>query len=306
VKRYLFKTVIILGERDEEVKNKTKPELGDFFTGKLVKSLLIDSNPRLKPFFEKTSGSTPKLIHVTPLYVERFESGKLCVKCVHSFRDKAGFGKFSFYVGFVEADAMTSPALDDVYTALLNLSGRHRFTARVFDVELVSAESVDVDKEANGAVEALMRSGKIRVVFSSPTLLRDPFRVGKYKSLTPTPLNIFSTPVYVNLCIMGRLKWRSFIKTLIVIHRLLGEPYSIHRTTKVIRIKYEKSKKPIPALIGYVNLYLNKHYQDHYTAKGIDTKTLLKETFATTLTLGTGTSRATGFGHTTITTSSGS
>ncbi|MEM1829681.1 MAG: hypothetical protein QXV79_03475, partial [Thermofilaceae archaeon] len=64
--------------------------------------------------------------------------------------------------------------------------------------------------------------------------------------------------------------------------------------------------KPIPALIGYVNLYLNKHYQDHYTAKGIDTKTLLKETFATTLTLGTGTSRATGFGHTTITTSSGS
>jgi len=37
------------------------------FTGKLVKSILIDANPRLKEAFEKSSGSEPKLIHITPL-----------------------------------------------------------------------------------------------------------------------------------------------------------------------------------------------------------------------------------------------
>ncbi|MEM0239687.1 MAG: hypothetical protein QXT00_08700, partial [Ignisphaera sp.] len=62
-----------------------------------------------------------------------------------------------------------------------------------------------------------------------------------------------------------------------------------------------EDKKPIPALIGYINLYLNKHYQDLYTAKGTNTQTLLEETLATTLTLGIGTSRATGFGHIIIT-----
>ncbi|MEM1831177.1 MAG: hypothetical protein QXJ97_06560 [Desulfurococcaceae archaeon] len=55
-------------------------------------------------------------------------------------------------------------------------------------------------------------------------------------------------------------------------------------------------------VIGYVNLYLNKHYLDLYTAKSVDTEALLEETFATALTLGIGTSRATGFGHTKITT----
>ncbi|MEM0368929.1 MAG: CRISPR system precrRNA processing endoribonuclease RAMP protein Cas6 [Desulfurococcaceae archaeon] len=305
MERYLFKAVITLREVDEELRSETKPGLGEFFTGKLVKSLLIDGNPKLKPFFKKSSGSAPKLIHVTPLYVEKFVNGKIRLKCIHTFRNKVFFNKFSFYVGFIDIDAKNSPSIDNVYNALLNISGRHRFTTRVFDVELVSAESIDVEEEAIRAVESLMEIGKIRLVFSSPTLLRDPFRSGKYKSLTPTPINIFSTPVYVNLYITRKLNQKLFIKTLVVIHRLLSEPYSIHRTTKIVHVKYEEGKNPIPTLIGYVNLYFNKHYQNQYTAKGIDTKTLLKETFATTLTLGTGTSRATGFGHITITTPSG-
>ncbi|MEM1606480.1 MAG: hypothetical protein QXW41_09570 [Fervidicoccaceae archaeon] len=71
----------------------------------------------------------------------------------------------------------------------------------------------------------MVKTGKIRVVFASPTLLRDPFRAGKYKSLTPSPMNIFSTPVYVNLYAEGRLRWGLLVKTLLVIHRLLSEPY---------------------------------------------------------------------------------
>ncbi|MEM1703191.1 MAG: CRISPR system precrRNA processing endoribonuclease RAMP protein Cas6 [Zestosphaera sp.] len=301
MERYLFKAVVMIRERVEARSTWERPGSGDFFTGKLVKSLLIDGNPRLKPFFEKEAGSAPKLIHVTPLYIEKFEKGKPRIRCIHSFREGKGFTRFIFYVGFVKSDAVTSPTMDAVYSALLNLSNRHRFGDRFFDVDLVSVESIDVNREAEKAVEALMISGKIKLVFSSPTLLRDPFRTGKHKSLTPTPMNIFSTPVYINLYITGKLRQSTFIKTLITIHKLLSEPHSIHNTVKVIQVKYEEDKNPIPALIGYINLYLNRHYQDQYTAKGIDTKTLLKETFTTILALGTGTSRAIGFGHTIIT-----
>ncbi|MEM0285408.1 MAG: CRISPR system precrRNA processing endoribonuclease RAMP protein Cas6 [Sulfolobales archaeon] len=301
MEKYLFKVVVTVNEGAENRGSGGRPR-ADSFTGKLVKSLLIDGNPRLKPFFEKASGGSPKLVHITPLYIERVESGKLHVRCVHSIKYVDGSSRYSFYVGFIETATAVSPTFDDVYDAIINLSGRRRFGANVFDVGLISAESVDVVREAKKAVSDLARFGKIRVVFASPTLLRDPFRIGKYKSLTPTPMNVFSTPIYVNLHTMGRLKWRSFIETLIIIHRLLNEPYSIHKTIKVIRLKYEEGKNPIPALIGYVNLYLNKHYLDLYTAKGVDTGALLEETFATALALGVGTSRATGFGHTKITT----
>jgi len=301
MEKYLLRAVVMVKERAENRGGGGRSR-ADSFTGKLVKSLLIDGNPRLKPFFEKTSGSAPKLVHVTPLYIEIVESGKLRTKCIHSLRYVNGSSRYSFYVGFIETSTIISPAFDDVYDAILNLSGRRRFGANVFDVDLISAESVDVVREAKKAVSDLARFGKIRVVFASPTLLRDPLRIGKHKSLTPTPMNVFSTPVYVNLYLTGKLKQKNLIRTLIILHRLLNEPYSIHKTIKVIRLKYEEGKTPIPALIGYVNLYLNKHYLDLYTAKGMNTEALLEETFATALTLGIGTSRATGFGHTKITT----
>ncbi|MEM1696122.1 MAG: CRISPR system precrRNA processing endoribonuclease RAMP protein Cas6 [Desulfurococcaceae archaeon] len=301
MKRYAFRVVVALTSNSRG----GNPGSKHVFTGKLVKSLLIDGNPRLKPFFEKTMGSAPKLVHVSPLYVEKVEDGRLRVKCLHTVEHALSFNRHVFYVGFAETETGVSPSLDDVYEALLNLSGRHRFASWFFNAELVSAELVDVEKEADKAVEHLVKSGKIRVVFASPTLLRDPFRAGKYKSLVPTVMNIFSTPVYVNLYTEGRLSWRNYVKTLLVIHRLLSEPYSVHSTTRVVHVKYEENKKPTPALIGYVNLYLNKHYHDHYTTRGVNPQHLLREAFATMLTLGTGTSRATGFGHTTITSPSG-
>ncbi|MEM1703598.1 MAG: CRISPR system precrRNA processing endoribonuclease RAMP protein Cas6 [Zestosphaera sp.] len=300
MERYLFKVVVTVRESVEDWSNGRRLGAGEFFTGKLVKSLLIDGNPRLRPFFEKASGGVPKLVHVTPLYIERVVDRKLRMKCIHTLRDSMGFTRFSFYVGFVESTTVASPTMDEVYSALLNLSGRHRFRTSIFDVELISVEAIDVVREVKRVVSSLSKLGKVKIVFSSPTLLRDPFRVGKHKSLTPTPINIFSTPIYINLYLLGRLRWRLLIRTLIVLHRLLSEPYSIYKTVKIIQVKYNEDKGPIPALAGYVNLYLNKHYQDQYTTTGIDTEALLEETFATTLALGTGTSRATGFGHTII------
>lgn len=281
---------------------------GVLFTGKLVKSLLIDAEPRLKKFFEKTYGNAPKLIHVTPLYMyirsNKVDKRRKVINCVYSYvRDSDGravrikvCGKYTFYVGFVESEAMESPRFNEVYNALLNLSGRHRFKNQDFSVELVSAEVVDVHGNVKNVVKDFVETGKIRVVFASPTLLRDPLRSGKHKSFTPTPMNIFSTPVYINLYLTGRFRQKYILRILTILHRVLNEPYSIYRTVKLRWVKYEEDKNPIPTLVGYVNLYINKTYYDEYS-KRVDVSTLLEELLLTITSLGTGTSRATGFGH---------
>lgn len=308
MEKHLLKVSVLLGNIKAEEHTEDRHGRGGgcrrsstVFTGKLVKSLLIDGNPALRRFFEKTAGAAPKLVHVTPLYVE---SSK--VRCVHYFGDVTGNIRYAFYVGFIEADNYDSPRFDDVYRALVNVNGRHRFRDSHLDVELLSVESIDVNRASERVVSDLLRTGKVRVVFASPTLLRDPFRRGKHKSLVPTPMNIFSTPVYVNLYLSGRLRQRLFIKALLVLHRLLNEPHSAFRTTRIIKVKYDDGKNPIPALIGYVNLYLNRSYHEHYATKGLSVESLLRETLTTMLTVGTGTSRATGFGHITFTTPSGS
>lgn len=237
---------------------------------------------------------------MTPLYLEH---GK--IKTIHRVGEVKAGGRYSFYVGFAETEVVDSPSFDAVYNALLNTTGRHKFGDLVLDVELVSLESIDVLQQGRETVTGLKSTGKIRVVFASPTLLRDPFRAGKHKSLIPTPLNIFSTPLYVNLYLSGELSQRVYLTRLIILHRLLNEPHSVHKTTRVVKIRYDASKNPIPTLIGYVNLYLNSSYYDHYTRRNINVDAMLEETLATMLALGTGTSRATGFGHVTVTPTSG-
>lgn len=296
--KYLLKVSVFISRNEERQSEKTRVKKKNedaVFTGKLVKSLIIDANPVLKKFFEKTPGGVPKLVHITPLYVEL---GK--VRCIHSLSGIDDGGRFTFYVGFIESETTDSPSFNDIYNAVLNITGRHRFRDKVLNIELLSIESVDVNSNVKDIVSGLIKNGKLKVIFASPTLLKDPFRVSKHKSLTPTPINIFSTPVYINLYLSGRLKQKPFIRTLIILHRLLNEPYSIHRTVKVIKIKYDEDKNPIPALIGYVNLFFNKEYYEQYTSRGINIEKLLQETLSTMLTLGTGTSRATGFGHVAI------
>ncbi|MEM1528026.1 MAG: CRISPR system precrRNA processing endoribonuclease RAMP protein Cas6 [Zestosphaera sp.] len=307
MERHLFKATVTIRE---SVANAKRPKdlervRGEgVFTGKLVKSLVIDGNPLLKSFFEKVSGSAPKLIHVSPLYIERVINGRKQVKCIHRYGDVYSnrTAKYCFYVGLVESSVVRSPTSDEVYRALLDLSGCHQFRTHVLHVELLSVEAMDVAREARKVMSYLNTLGKVKVVFSSPTLLRDPFRGGKHKSLIPTPINMFSTPVYINLFLTGKFRQRTLTRMLITLHRLLNEPYSIYKTVRVMLVKYHEDKNPIPALIGYVNLFLNRHYYEQYVSRGIDLGVLLEETFSTMLTLGTGTSRATGFGHITITT----
>jgi len=277
------------------------------FTGKLVKSLLIDANPDLKPVFKKTSGPEPKLIHITPLY----EANNDRIRCIYSQarREPAkGNGKkpkvnpvqlkgrYRFYIGFVESGRL---GFDAVFNAVMNLSGSHIFSNKVFNVEVLAIKSVDVEKHVRDIVHALTggnSKAKLRVVFASPTQLRDPFRLSKYKSFAPISISIFSTPVYIYLYLARRLRQEEFYNTVIMMHRVLNEAHTVNDTVRKVWVLYESGKNPIPALIGYVNLHVNHDYYKRYS-KRYQIEDFLTEIFKIMATLGTGTSRATGFGH---------
>jgi len=278
------------------------------FTGKLVKSLLIDANPRLKEAFEKSSGSEPKLVHITPLY----ESVDGKVRCVYSQArwNGAGWearwvridGRYWFYIGLVEAGTRPGPGAEDIFRAVADIGGRHVFSGHAFDVELLRSTSIDVASVARGLVQGLKGGrGVLRVVFSSPTLLRDPFRSSRFKSLVPVPANIFSTPLYTLLYLSGRLSQRGLRALSILMHRLFSEAHTLYDTTRKAWVYYERGKNPIPAVTGYVNLHLNQEYYEKYSSK-YQLGELLEEVFKTMTALGTGTSRAAGFGHTALST----
>jgi len=281
---------------------------GYLFTGKLVKSFLIDANPKLKTLFIKTKGITPKLIHITPLF--KIENGK--VKCIYSEAKnlkKNGRevkiitpitvnGTYTFYIGFLERahkeGFKDSLSFEEIYNTLLDINGVHVFKKTKFRVELLSINIVDVHRLSETLAKDTIGNGKVRIIFASPTLLRDPLRTSKHKSLLASPLNIFSTPVFIHLYVSGTYIKKKYMKTLLLLHRLLNEPYSIYDTVHIKWIYYEKN--PIPTIIGYINLHLNKSYYEIYSRK-YDIENLLKTIYTYMLTLGTGTSRATGFGH---------
>jgi len=278
------------------------------FTGKLVKSLIVDVNPKLKEVFKKIRGVEPKLIHITPLY----ELNGRKIKCVYSSAElDSNYGVrrvskvlingiYDFYLGLVDDGSNDYLEFDEVYKTLLNVSGTHKFSGHDFIVELISLKVVNIERITFDVIRNLFRDGVMKVIFSSPTMLRDPFRSHKYKSLIPIPLNVFSTPLYIYLILTGRMNMKNYLKTLIKIHKLLNETHSIlskdhhDAIVKVRHIYYEKGKI-LPAITGYVNYRLNKSVVIENELEGMEE--VLYELIKLMATLGTGTSRATGFGH---------
>jgi CRISPR-associated endoribonuclease Cas6 len=288
---YLIKTTVMISSKWN----------APLFTGKLVKSFLIDVNPKLKEYFRKVRGLEPKLIHISPLY----ESVNNRVRCVYSTaeldRDKVKKlgkvsinGTYTFYVGFTQTS--NGLTFDMIYNTLLNLSDNYIFSNSKFTVELVNTNVINVEVIASEVTTSLFSDKEVSIVFSSPTLLRDPFRRGKYKSLIPTPLNVFSTPLYIYLILTGKYSMKNYYKTLIMIHRLLSETHSIFpkygmKPSINIRHIYYDEGKIIPALTGYVNYKLNTDEVNN------NLREVIQQLIKITTTLGTGTSRASGFGH---------
>lgn len=255
------------------------------YTAKLVKRILIDGSAggavNLEEAFRPSSA--PKLVHITPLYSD--VGGK--TKLVY-YTDMLDNGRYYFFVGGVYCPRQypRAPSAFEIIDALANASPVISMGGRRFYVLVQSIESVDVESTSEKALEALNDTGRLRIVFASPTLLRDPLVRAKHKSLVPTPLNIFSTPVYILHTLNGN---PGRLKVLLKLHRIFGVPHTYLETLRIVRVLYRKN--PIPALAGYVNLHLNPPKIPP------DLEDLIKETLTLMQALGTGTSRATGFGH---------
>jgi len=279
------------------------------FTGRLVKSILIESEPSLKRFFEKKMGDAPKLLHITPLY--KINGDK--IECIYSrvVLNKNGApivnpvrinGLYRFYIGFLDGDLEGSLSYDLAFKMLTNISGKIFFKKHMFKVELVSVREIDVERISKEAVRNLLKNGIIKIIFSSPTLLKDPFREGKHKSLIPTPMNVFSVPASIYLYAYGRYSKKNLLQMLKILHRVINETHSLigdgtnRGTIEKVFVQYEEKKNPIPSIIGYVNYRVNQRHLEQYQKK-IEIEKLLEDMITIMLTLGTGTSRATGFGH---------
>lgn len=277
---------------------------GYLYTSKLVKTILVRAYPPLEEHFKPVRGSIPKLIHITPLY----ENTSRGVKCIYSYancRPSAWMAKctgppriielnsnYYFYLGLHESLVKHS----DIVSALVNYNECFEFIKQRVCVETMGIEVLNPHHIAEKIVEEALKNKGVKIIFSSPTLLRDPLKtMRKHKTLLPTPINVFATPIYLQLHTTGTYRKAVFRRQLLRIHRLFNETYSILNTARVKWVYY--TDKPIPALAGFANYRIDENYMKQLETHGVDVKKWLIEIFTHAITLGVGTGRATGFGH---------
>jgi len=277
---------------------------GYLYTSRLVKTLLIRAYPILEEYFKPTKGPVPKLLHITPLY--RGISGG--VECVYSYAECKSSrrlvkctgapniielnGDYYFYIGLYEGLIRSI----NVVSSLLNYADCFEFIKQKVCVEIKGLEVFNSIVLGREIANSVLSARGVKIVFSSPTMLRDPLKTTRrQKTLLPTPLVVFATPIYTRLHATGSYKKGSFRRELLRIHRLFNETYSVLSSVRVKWIYY--SDKPIPALTGYVNYRLDENYLNYLQSHGVNVEEWLGEIFAYTLTLGVGAGRAAGFGH---------
>lgn len=273
---------------------------GVLFTGKLVKTIVIKALPELSTVFQPSTSETPKLIHVSPLYTaveggikclySSVECGKGVAKCDGEPSKVLLNGDYWFYIGFSRRVLRPERLME----AVNEMNGCFTFMDQRVCVTVSEVEYVDPAVASTTVARNALNKGKLKVVFSSPTLLRDPFKRTKHKSLVPTVLNVFSTPVYLMLSDQEAYSLKKYRRQLLILHKLFNESYTALKTVRLKWVKYKQ--KPEPAITGYINLYLNPDYLQYY-GRHINMEKYLGEIMAYMATLGVGVGRATGFGH---------
>jgi len=277
---------------------------GYLYTGRLVKSLLIRAYSQLEDWFKPSKGPVPKLIHITPLYKSRGDkveciysyadckSSRKLIKCVESPTIIELNGDYYFYIGLYESGIKGL----DIVSKLLNYVECFEFIKQRVCVEIESIEVVNPLIPAGEIARRVIESKGVKVVFSSPVLLRDPLKTRRrQKTFIPSPMNVFAVPIYTKLYLAGGIKKSVYRRELLRVHRLFNETYTMFKTARVKWIYY--TDKPIPALVGYVNYRLDIDYLKHLEEQGINVEDWLGNIVAYAMTLGVGTGRATGFGH---------
>ena len=266
-----------------------KPIGSRAFSAKIVKRMLVATEPQVADLFQPSRGSKPKLLHITPLYTVNEGKTKTVL-----YTSSVTRGYYKFYVGALDTEEV-APLLDAVYS--LAWLDSVQYAGSRIRVRITRIEKLNVTQRATDAIQALAEHGRIKIILASPTLLRDPLIPSKYKTLIPSIMNLFATPVYINLYSRGRLRSRTYRRTLLRLHRALSIPPTFLGTSKKpgtlrrLDLAYEPGRR-VPTLIGYVNIYYNKENDPNRVALE-----LLEDILPYMLALGTGVGRAAGLGH---------
>jgi hypothetical protein len=282
------------------------------YTGKFVKSLLISGCPHIEEVFAKASSFPPKPIHISPLYIHTEKGiravyprwvpkGYIVKEVVSTAQVKPilieSGRTYFFYVG-------TSAGL--LEKVLQALAGVDRFTFGHFKIAIddlrYEVDYLDVNKEADKVRKALEDSNYLKVVFSSPTLLRDPLALykSKFRVLIPLPEAVLATPLLMYLLDLGRYRRTLLLKLALFIRSALNLPYSTMETARTVWYVYDN--KLLPAMIGYAKYYPNADVIARISTKvqsryNLDFLDAISKAIALSKVYGLGSGRAAGFGH---------
>ena len=197
---------------------------------------------------------------------------------------------YSFYFGFASSVAEPGRVLE----ALAGLNGEMEFMKQRIRVETHRVDFLNPRLEASRILGEVVKMGSLKIVFASPTMLRDPLRRSRFKSFIPTPVNVFSTPAFLYLTQRGLYRLGRFMRLLRVVHRVFNETYTTLKTVRLTWFTY--GKHPEPGITGYVKYAVNREYYEEYSRR-VELGQVLEELIALLIALGTGTGRAAGLGH---------
>ncbi len=263
--------------------NFSDPFLTIDFTGKLVKTMLINSNPELQDVFEGKKKVYPKPLRITTLLKENDEAiyPKVVVKgFAKSLKPKNPpstiqiKGNYYFYVGY------ESSLNVDVHKALVKLFSGLNFNYGQFNVRVkaIGMEEVEVSFPSTFS--------EVKVKLVTPSVFKDPFEKLsdldkiKVKRFLPFPPFMFSTNVYE---IFRDTYKRNIIR---LAYSLIETHNNLNTITKVW---YYYDGNWLPGVIGYAKFFVRKNIRK-------EVMEALRKILEHANVIGIGTSRATGFG----------
>ena len=269
-----------------------KPIIYRDFTGKLVKTMLIIGNPSLEKLFAPTRGRPAKRIHVTPLY--RFVNGKIKSIYPKSFNSVKHVkpivldpnSEYFFYIG---ASMDYLPLIEQ---SLLTLSSGVDIPVRnnlgkPLSIRLTSFDRID-------SFEQILKLNThenfaIKIRFMSPTLIKDPFNLIKYRRFLFSPGMLFS----VNIGDLLDYNIRRYRRWVYRLDRIMHETHCALENIR--RVWYLYEGRFLPAIVGYTKYYVV--LEDFPIELRELIGSFLRNLFIHAAVLGVGTGRASGFGH---------
>ena len=175
-----------------------------------------------------------------------------------------------------------------------------------YDIEYIDVEK-EVEKLLCYFTETVVKGeGKIKIIFESPTLLKDPLALGrkKKKLLLPLPEAVFSVPYFMVMLSRGLYKTTFYLRSMRYIKSMFDLPYTVLKTVDLAWYVYDD--RPLPALIGYVIYFIDYEMLNHVQVMmsmkyGLDFLELFAKAMVLAQVYGVGDGRAAGFGHVSIT-----